>query len=182
MVALAGQPRVASTSRVYFTRPMISFLFLFALLSCALSTAIKEPRDVCEVPQSPWAFQQYPICPQPPAEMTTIPVQHDEGRQPHYDPTKIWTTLLTNRADFGGVVALTHSLRKSGSRYQLKVMVTRNVEADEEYMRAFAAAGIPTIVVDKIEPAPRDGKVNRGTWEKLAPWSFTEYKVGLVVG
>lgn len=95
-----------------------------------------------------------------------------------YDPTKIWTTLLTNRAYFGGLLVLDHSLRKWRSRYQLKVMVTRDVERDEEYMRAFAAAGIPTIVVDKIEPAPRDGKVNRGTWEKLAPWSFTEYEVG----
>jgi len=98
--------------------------------------------------------------------------------KPQYDPTKIWTTLLTNRAYFGGLLVLDHSLRKSRSRYQLKVMVTRDVELDEEYMRAFAAAGIPTIVVDKIEPAPRDGKVNKGTWEKLAPWSFTEYEVG----
>lgn len=101
----------------------------------------------------------------------------NEGQQPQYDPTKIWTTLLTNRAYFGGLLVLDHSLRKSGSRYQLKVMVTRDVERDEEYMRAFVAAGIPTIVVDKIEPAPRDGKVNRGTWEKLAPWSFTDYEV-----
>ncbi|KAI1186427.1 nucleotide-diphospho-sugar transferase [Nemania serpens] len=100
----------------------------------------------------------------------------NEGQQPQYDPTKIWTTLLTNRAYFGGLLVLDHSLRKSGSRYQLKVMVTRDVERDEEYMRAFVAAGIPTIVVDKIEPAPRDGKVNRGTWEKLAPWSFTDYE------
>ncbi|KAK7743425.1 hypothetical protein SLS62_010569 [Diatrype stigma] len=93
-----------------------------------------------------------------------------------YDPTKIWTTLLTNRAYFGGLLVLDHSLRKHRSRYRLKVMVTRAVERDAEYMRAFAVAGIPTIVVDPIEPAPRDGKVNRGTWEKLAPWGFTEYE------
>ncbi|KAI0018235.1 glycosyltransferase family 8 protein [Xylariomycetidae sp. FL0641] len=93
-----------------------------------------------------------------------------------YDPTKIWTTLLTNRAYFGGLLVLHHGLRQTRSRYQLKVMVTREVEADQEYMDAFAAAGIPTIVVDHIEPAPRDGKVNKGTWEKLAPWSFTEYE------
>ncbi|KAI3319076.1 glycosyltransferase family 8 protein [Xylariaceae sp. AK1471] len=110
--------------------------------------------------------------------MTTISV--NEGQQ-QYDPTKIWTTLLTNRAYFGGLLVLDHSLRKSNSRYQLKVMVTRDVEKDEEYMGAFAAAGIPTIVVDKIEPAPRDGKVNRGTWEKLAPWSFTEYESDVFV-
>ncbi|RYO93156.1 hypothetical protein DL766_005691 [Monosporascus sp. MC13-8B] len=93
-----------------------------------------------------------------------------------YDPTKIWTTLLTNRGYFAGLLVLNHSLRKQRSRYRLKVMVTRDVERDEDFMRAFAAAGIPIIVVDKIEPAPRDGKVNKGTWEKLAPWGFTEYE------
>lgn len=100
------------------------------------------------------------------------------GQQHQYDPTKIWTTLLTNRAYFGGLLVLDHSLRRSRSRYQLKVMVTREVESDEEYMRAFVAAGIPTIVVDDIQPAPRDGKAIPGTWQKLAPWSFTEYEVG----
>jgi len=93
-----------------------------------------------------------------------------------YDPTKIWSTLLTNRGYFGGALVLNHTLRKVGSKYQLKIMVTREVEADQEFMDAFAAAGIPTIVVDKIEPAPRDGKVNKGTWEKLAPWGMTEYE------
>ncbi|XXG97809.1 hypothetical protein Hte_004122 [Hypoxylon texense] len=93
-----------------------------------------------------------------------------------YDPTKIWTTLLTNRGYFGGLLVLNHSLRRHKSKYRLVVMVTRAVEEDTEYMEAFAAAGIPTIVVDKIEPAPRDGKVNKGTWEKLAPWSFTQYE------
>lgn len=94
-----------------------------------------------------------------------------------YDPTKIWSTLLTNRGYFGGALVLNHTLRKTGSKYQLKIMVTRDVEADTEFMEAFKAAGIPTIVVDKIEPAPRDGKVNKGTWEKLAPWGMTEYEV-----
>ncbi|KAK1756286.1 nucleotide-diphospho-sugar transferase [Echria macrotheca] len=93
-----------------------------------------------------------------------------------FDHTKIWSTLLTNRSYFGGALVLNHTLRKTGSRYQLKIMVTREVEADTEFMEAFAAAGIPTIVVDKIEPAPRDGKVNKGTWEKLAPWGMTEYE------
>jgi len=94
-----------------------------------------------------------------------------------YDNSKIWTTLLTNRAYFGGLLVLDHTLRKQRSKYRLHVMVTRDVEADIEYMEAFVAAGIPTIVVDKIEPAPRDGKVNKGTWEKLAPWNFTQYEV-----
>ncbi|KAI1780380.1 glycosyltransferase family 8 protein [Hypoxylon cercidicola] len=93
-----------------------------------------------------------------------------------YDPTKIWTTLLTNRGYFGGLLVLNHSLRRHKSKYRLVVMVTRAVEEDTEYMEAFAAANIPTIVVDKIEPAPRDGKINKGTWEKLAPWSFTQYE------
>jgi hypothetical protein len=98
-----------------------------------------------------------------------------------YDPTKIWSTLLTNRGYFGGALVLNHTLKKVGSKYQLKIMVTREVEADTEYMAAFAAAGIPTIVVDKIEPAPRDGKINKGTWEKLAPWGMTEYEVSNLV-
>lgn len=104
----------------------------------------------------------------------TIPTTNNAG-QP-YDPKKIWTTLLTNRAYFGGLLVLDHSLRKTNSKYQLKVMVTHAVAADKEYMEAFEAAGVPTIVVDHIEPAPRDGKVNKGTWEKLAPWGFTEYE------
>ncbi|KAH7021256.1 nucleotide-diphospho-sugar transferase [Microdochium trichocladiopsis] len=104
----------------------------------------------------------------------TIPT-HNLAGEP-YSKTKIWTTLLTNRGYFGGLLVLNYSLRKTNSRYLLKVMVTRDVEADTEYMEAFEAAGIPTIVVDKIEPAPRDGKINKGTWEKLAPWGFTEYE------
>ncbi|KAK3942342.1 nucleotide-diphospho-sugar transferase [Diplogelasinospora grovesii] len=93
-----------------------------------------------------------------------------------YDTSKIWTTLLTNRGYFGGALVLDHTLRKTKSKYQLKIMVTREVEEDKEFMDAFAAAGIPTIVVDKIEPAPRDGKIAKGTWEKLAPWGMTEYE------
>ncbi|KAI0182051.1 glycosyltransferase family 8 protein [Hypoxylon sp. FL1284] len=93
-----------------------------------------------------------------------------------FDPTRIWTTLLTNRGYFGGLLVLNHSLRRQKSKYRLVVMVTRAVEEDTDFMDAFAAADIPTIVVDKIEPAPRDGKINKGTWEKLAPWSFTQYE------
>ncbi|KAI1471477.1 glycosyltransferase family 8 protein [Daldinia caldariorum] len=103
-------------------------------------------------------------------------IKNGEGENNWYDPTKIWTTLLTNRAYFGGLLVLNHSLRRHRSKYRLVVMVTRAVEEDTEYMEAFAAADIPTIVVDKIEPAPRDGKINKGTWEKLAPWSFTQYE------
>ncbi|KAI5864344.1 glycosyltransferase family 8 protein [Durotheca rogersii] len=108
--------------------------------------------------------------------MPTPDVCHGDSADSWYHPTKIWTTLLTNRAYFGGLLVLNHSLRHHQSRYRLVVMVTRAVEEDEEYMEAFAAADIPTIVVDKIEPAPRDGKINKGTWEKLAPWSFTQYE------
>lgn len=113
--------------------------------------------------------------------MTNDVIAASDVEEGWYDPTKIWTTLLTNRAYFGGLLVLHHSLRRQRSRYRLVVMVTRDVEADTEYMEAFAVAGIPTIVVDKIEPAPRDGKVNKGTWEKLAPWSFTQYEVCLSV-
>ncbi|KAI5927919.1 nucleotide-diphospho-sugar transferase [Camillea tinctor] len=94
-----------------------------------------------------------------------------------YDTTKIWTTLVSNRGYFGGLLVLNHSLRKTGSKYQLRVMVTRAVENDHEFMRAFAAAGIPTIVVDDIVPKPREnGKIKSGFWEKLAPWGLTEYE------
>lgn len=94
-----------------------------------------------------------------------------------YEPTKIWTTLVTGRTYFGGALVLNHTLRKTGSRYQLKIMVTRDVEADTELMEAFSVARISTIVVDRIEPTPRNGKLNKGTWEKLAPWGMTEYEV-----
>ncbi|KAI1381624.1 glycosyltransferase family 8 protein [Hypoxylon crocopeplum] len=108
--------------------------------------------------------------------MASNGVKNGDVEDGWYDPTKIWTTLLTNRGYFGGLLVLHHSLRRHRSKYRLVVMVTRAVEEDTEYMEAFAAAGIPTIVVDKIEPAPRDGKINKGTWEKLAPWSFTQYE------
>ncbi|KAI0484465.1 nucleotide-diphospho-sugar transferase [Xylariaceae sp. FL0804] len=110
------------------------------------------------------------------AAAAAVVVGGKDGREGDYDPTAIWTTLLTNRAYFGGLLVLHHSLRRVGSRYALKVIVTRDVEADTEFMRAFEVAGIPTIVVDGIEPKPRDGKPIRGTWEKLAAFGFTEYE------
>lgn len=94
-----------------------------------------------------------------------------------YDTSKIWTTLLTNRAYLGGLLVLDKTLKEHRSKYQLVVMVTRPASEDVDFMKTFEVAGIPTRIVDKIEPAPRDGKVNKGTWEKLAPWSFTEYEV-----
>jgi hypothetical protein len=94
-----------------------------------------------------------------------------------HDPLKIFTTLITNRAYFAGLLVLNHTLRKTQSRYQLKVMITRAVEEDTEYMLALEVSGIPTIPVNKIEPAPRNGEINKGTWEKLAPWGLTEYEV-----
>ncbi|KAK4209708.1 hypothetical protein QBC37DRAFT_323465, partial [Rhypophila decipiens] len=95
---------------------------------------------------------------------------------PRHDPTKIWTTLLTNRAYFRSVHALDHDLRKSMSKYQLKVMITRNLEADTEIMEYFANAGISTIVISQTQPTRRDGKMTKGTWEKLAPWAMTDYE------
>lgn len=94
-----------------------------------------------------------------------------------YPTNKIWTTLVTKRAYFGGALVLNHTLKKVGSRYQLKIMVTREAEADKDFMAAFAAAGIPTILIDNIEPT-RKGKVNKAFWQKLAPWAMTEYEVG----
>ncbi len=132
-----------------------------------------------------------PATSRPPPSSAFPEVGGDVGAEDDgwYDPTRIWTTLLTNRAYFAGLLVLHHSLRRHRSRYRLRVMVTRDVERDAEYMRAFAAAGIPVVVVGPLEPAPRGGgdgdgdgdgdgaKVNRGTWEKLAPWGFTEYEV-----
>ena len=107
---------------------------------------------------------------------TTLPPGRSQDGE--REGKKMWTTLLTNRNYFGGALVLHHTLRKHGSRYPLKIMVTREVAADGEYMAAFAAAGIETIVVDPIEPAPREGVVMRkGTWEKLAPWGMVEYEV-----
>ena len=91
--------------------------------------------------------------------------------------SKVWTTLLTNRGYFGGLLVLNHTLKKHGSKYPLVVMVTEAVDQDEDFKAAFEAAQIPIIVVEKIEPAPRDGKVNRGTWEKLKPWGLTQFEV-----
>lgn len=93
-----------------------------------------------------------------------------------YPTNKIWSTLVTKRAYFGGALVLNHTLKKVGSRYQLKIMVTREAEADKEFMAAFAAVSIPTIVIEKIEPS-RKGQANKAFWQKLAPWGMTEYEV-----
>ena len=93
-----------------------------------------------------------------------------------YPTNMIWSTLVTKRAYFGGALVLNHTLKKVGSKYQLKIMVTREAEADKEFMAAFAAAGIPTILIENIEPT-RKGKVNKAFWQKLAPWAMTEYEV-----
>ncbi|KAK1780271.1 nucleotide-diphospho-sugar transferase [Copromyces sp. CBS 386.78] len=92
-----------------------------------------------------------------------------------YPTNKIWTTLVTKRAYLAGALVLNHTLKKVGSRYQLKIMVTREADADNELMAAFAAAGIPTILIRDIEPT-RKGKVNKAFWQKLAPWAMTEYE------
>ena len=94
-----------------------------------------------------------------------------------YPTNKIWSTLVTKRAYFGGALVLNHTLKRVRSRYQLKIMVTREAKADKDFMAAFAAAGIPIIVIDNIEPS-REGKVNKAFWQKLAPWAMTEYDVG----
>lgn len=93
------------------------------------------------------------------------------------DTSKIWTTLLTNRGYLAGLLVLDHTIKKHGSKYQLVVMLSGDAASDPEMHATLEAAGIPIRIVDKIEPAPQNGKVNRGTWEKLAPWNFTEYEV-----
>lgn len=93
------------------------------------------------------------------------------------DTSKIWTTLLTNRGYLAGLLVLDHTIKKHGSKYQLVVMLSGDAATDPEMHATLEAAGIPLRIVDKIEPAPQNGKINRGTWEKLAPWGFTEYEV-----
>lgn len=95
---------------------------------------------------------------------------------------KIWTTLLTNRGYLAGLLVLDQSIKKHGSAYPLVVMISGPVTADQPFLDTLEAAGIPVKVVDKITPKPRPGvEVPKGTWEKLAPWSFTEYEVSLVL-
>lgn len=99
------------------------------------------------------------------------------GSQAAIDTSKIWTTLLTNRGYLAGLLVLDHTIKKHGSKYQLVVMLSGDAANDPEMHATLQAAGVPFRLVDKIEPAPQNGKINRGTWEKLAPWSFTEYEV-----
>lgn len=95
-----------------------------------------------------------------------------------YDTSKIWTTLLTNRSGYlAGLLVLDYSIKKHASKYQLVVMISGPVQYDVPFMETLQAAGIPVKIVEQLEPTPRDGKRIKGTWEKLAPWSFTEYKV-----
>lgn len=96
------------------------------------------------------------------------------------DTSKIWTTLLTNRGYLAGLLVLDHTIKKHGSKYQLVVMLSGAAADDPEMRATLEAAGIPIKIVEQIEPAPQNGRVNKGTWEKLAPWSFTEYEVSFV--
>ena len=91
------------------------------------------------------------------------------------DPTKIWTTLLSNRAYLPGLLVLDDSIKRQRSRYQLVVMVTEEVERDGDFMEVFEKAGIPT---RRVDPVLINGVRPKGTWEKLLPWNFTEYEVG----
>jgi hypothetical protein len=96
---------------------------------------------------------------------------------PAIDSSKIWTTLLTNRGYLAGLLVLDHTIKKHGSRYELVVMLSGEAAKDPELQATLEAAQLPFRIVDKIEPAPQNGIINRGTWEKLAPWNFTEYEV-----
>lgn len=91
------------------------------------------------------------------------------------DSTKIWTTLLSNRAYLPGLLVLDDSIKRHRSRYQLVVMVTEEVERDGDFMEVFEKAGIPT---RRVDPVLVNGVRPKGTWEKLLPWNFTEYEVG----
>lgn len=95
-------------------------------------------------------------------------------------PRRIWTTLISNRAYFPGLLVLERSLRSAGSRYPLVTMVTPEVARDGPYMAAFAAAGLATVVVEPIQPDVLDpDRVEKyNFFQKFAPWRFEEYEVG----
>lgn len=95
--------------------------------------------------------------------------------------TKIWATVLLNRAYLAGMLVLNHSLRKAGTRYPLKVMLTSEAQTDIDFVAALRAADIGIITVDKVE-AKRDGKVIKGMWQNLAAWKLTEYEVRPLAG
>ena len=94
-----------------------------------------------------------------------------------YAPTKIWSTLLTNRGYLAGVLVLDYTLKKHHSQYQLVLVIAGPVVEDQGFRDVLRAAKIPVKIVEPIEPANRHGKVAKGPWEKLAAFNFTEYDV-----
>ena len=109
------------------------------------------------------------IVPVAPFHMSTTPV---------YDPTKIWTTLLTNRGYLAGLLVLNHTLRKHGSNYQLVVIISGPVIEDRGFRDVLQAAEIPVKIVETIQPP---NEIKKGPWEKLAAFNFTEYEVGPIL-
>lgn len=96
---------------------------------------------------------------------------------PSIDHTKIWTTLLSGgRGYLPGLLVLDDTIKKHKSKYALVVMVTEDLAKDEGFMAVLEEAGIPSRTV---APITVNGVRPKGTWEKLAPWSFTEYDVSL---
>lgn len=101
---------------------------------------------------------------------------------PRIDHTKIWTTLLSGgRGYLPGLLVLDDTIKKHKSKYALVVMVTEDLAQDDGFMAVLAEAGIPSRTV---APILINGVKPKGTWEKLAPWGFTEYdaSAGLTEG
>jgi hypothetical protein len=95
----------------------------------------------------------------------------------HMDTTKIWATVLLDRSYLAGVLVLNHTLRKTGTKYALKVVMSGDAAFDAHLKAVLTAAGIGVIVVGEIEARGRNGQVIGGMWQKFALWKLTEYKV-----
>ncbi|MEY8771180.1 glycosyltransferase family 8 protein [Erwinia sp. ACCC 02193] len=92
---------------------------------------------------------------------------------------KAWATLLTQPGYLVGVSALNRSLKKSGSRYSLVVMVTENIDAQSRQILEQEGC-----LVREVQPISPDSSLAQHyanarfseVWTKLAAWQLTEFK------
>ena len=136
----------------------VSNLFRFAIGFLALAISVQYYFNIDNTPLN--ALQSW----------------YAAATSPSIDPTKIWTTLLSGgRGYLPGLLVLDDSIKKHRSKYALVVMVTEDLANDDGFMAVLKEAGIPS---RRVDPIMINGVRIKGTWEKLAPWGFTEYDVG----
>jgi hypothetical protein len=89
-----------------------------------------------------------------------------------------WVVVLTHSSYLPGVIILSYSLHKVGSRYPLIVAVPQSLP--RETINALQASGLCVRYIELLRPKVKVEVVAtrfEDTWSKLAVFKFEEYKV-----